>query len=128
LGEKRCDQLCREVRMVIEHHQFLADLTVLEHSGIDVILGMDWLTKHKGLVSCAPRFVELTHPDGDRIKFTPWYPKTVPMLCCMKEKTLEEIPVVCEYPDVFPEELPGMPPDRDIEFVIELIPRAGPVA
>jgi hypothetical protein len=36
--------------------------------------------------------------------------------------------VVCEYPDVFPEELPGMPPDRDIEFVIELIPRTAPIA
>jgi hypothetical protein len=35
---------------------------------------------------------------------------------------LEEIPVVCEYPNVFPDELPGMPPNRDVEFVIELQP------
>jgi hypothetical protein len=44
------------------------------------------------------------------------------------EPTLEEVPVVCEYPDVFPEELPGMPPDRDIEFIIELIPGTAPIA
>jgi hypothetical protein len=42
--------------------------------------------------------------------------------------TLDQVPVVCEYPDVFPEELPGMPPDRDIEFVIELIPGIAPIA
>jgi hypothetical protein len=41
---------------------------------------------------------------------------------------LEEVPVVNEYPDVFPEELPDMPPDRDIEFVIDLIPGTSPIA
>ena len=46
----------------------------------------------------------------------------------MEAKTLEEVPVVDEYPDVFLEELPGMPPDRDIEFVIDLIPRTSPIA
>jgi len=38
------------------------------------------------------------------------------------------VPVVCEYPDVFPEELPGMPPNRDVEFVIDLLPSMGPIA
>ena len=38
------------------------------------------------------------------------------------------MPVVCEYPDVFPEELPGMPPDQDVEFVIDLLPGMGPIA
>jgi hypothetical protein len=42
--------------------------------------------------------------------------------------TLDQVPVVCEYPDVFPEELPGMPPDRDIEFMIELILGLAPIA
>jgi hypothetical protein len=41
---------------------------------------------------------------------------------------LEEIPVVCDYPDVFPDDLPGMPPDRDIEFVIELQPGTAPIS
>jgi hypothetical protein len=46
----------------------------------------------------------------------------------MEAKTLEGVPVVNEYSDVFPEELPGMPPDRDIEFVIDLIPGTSPIA
>ena len=50
------------------------------------------------------------------------------MVFSMETKTLEEIPVVKEYPDVFPEELPGMPPDRDIGFVIDLAPRNSPIA
>jgi hypothetical protein len=41
---------------------------------------------------------------------------------------LDEIPVVCEYPDVFPDELPGTPPDRDVEFVIELQPGTAPIS
>ena len=49
-------------------------------------------------------------------------------MCNMKGMSMEEIPVVREYPDVFPEELTELPPDRDIEFVIELMPGAGPVA
>jgi hypothetical protein len=43
-------------------------------------------------------------------------------------KTLEDIRVVSEFPDVFPEDLPGMPPDRDIEFSIELIPGTAPIS
>jgi hypothetical protein len=50
------------------------------------------------------------------------------MVFSMEAKPLEGVPVVNEYPDVFPEELPGMPPDRDIEFVIELIPGTSPIA
>ena len=42
------------------------------------------------------------------------------MLCTLEAKSVEQVLVVCEYPDVFPEELPGMPPDRDVEFVIDL--------
>ena len=54
--------------------------------------------------------------------------KPKPMVCNMEAKTLEEVPIVCEYPNVFPEELPGMPPDRDIEFIIDLLLGTGPIA
>ena len=50
------------------------------------------------------------------------------MVFSMEAKSLEEVPVVNEYPDVFPKELPGMPSDRDIEFVIDLVPRTAPIA
>jgi hypothetical protein len=46
----------------------------------------------------------------------------------MIELPLKKIPVVCEYVDVFPEELPGMPPDRDIEYAIELQPGTTPIS
>ena len=45
-----------------------------------------------------------------------------------KGTTLEDIRVVNEFPDVFPEELPGMPPEREVEFVIELKPGTAPIA
>jgi hypothetical protein len=46
----------------------------------------------------------------------------------MNGKSLENIKVVCDYPDVFPDELPGMPPDREIEFVINLLPGTTPIS
>ena len=51
-----------------------------------------------------------------------------PIVFSMEAKSLEGVPVVNEYPDVFPEELLGMPPDRDIEFVIDLVPGTSPIA
>ena len=50
------------------------------------------------------------------------------MLCALEAKTVEEVAVVNEYPNVFPEELLGMPPDQDVEFVIDLLPGTGPIA
>jgi hypothetical protein len=50
------------------------------------------------------------------------------MVFNMESKSIKDVLVVREYPDVFPEELPGMPPDRDIEFVIDLIPGTSPIA
>jgi hypothetical protein len=44
------------------------------------------------------------------------------------ERTLEDVPLVCEYLDVFPKELPGLPPDRDVEFMIDLVPGTAPIA
>ena len=67
--------------------------------------------------------------DGTHVKFAATKPASK-LLChtSVAAPTMDEIPVVCEYPDVFPEELPGMPPDRDIEFIIELVPGTGPIA
>jgi len=116
------------VSITIEGYPFLADLTLLPSEGLDVILGMDWLTHHKGVISCSPRYVEITHPSGHIIRCKPNQGKAVSMLCALEAKTVEEVTVVNEYPDVFPEELPGMPPDRDVEFVIDLLPGTGPIA
>ena len=50
------------------------------------------------------------------------------MVCNIQATTIEEVPVVCEYPDVFPKDLPGMPLDRDLEFIIDLIPGTAIIA
>jgi hypothetical protein len=96
---------------------FVANLIVLESKGIDVILGMDWLSKHKVLIDCAKKSVKLTVPEGKRMEF----------VTELDASQGSEVPVVNEFPDVFPNELPGMPPDRDIKFVIELKPGTSPI-
>ena len=107
--------------------EFLADLVVLKSKGIDVILGMDWLSRHNGLIGCTDKVVHLTNPEGVRVTCHTRGSGSDPMVFSMEAKPLEEVPVVNEYPDVFPEELPGMPPDRDIEFVIDLVPGTSPI-
>jgi hypothetical protein len=59
---------------------FTADLTVLPSEGIDVILGMDWLTAHKGVISCLPRLVTLEHPSGKKVEVEPLKSRDVPQV------------------------------------------------
>jgi hypothetical protein len=94
-----------------------------------VILGKDYLTKYDGVISCAKRMVTLTGQQGERIEINVSMPATTKaMVNQLEEKSLEHIRILCEYPDVFPEELPGMPSDHDIEFSIELLPGTTPIS
>jgi hypothetical protein len=104
---------------------FLADLTVLPSQGIDVILGMDWLTKHKGIISCTSKTVLLTNRQGKAVSCQAQLPANDPM---MFNLAAENISVIEEFMDVFSEELPGMPPERGVEFYIDLIPGTTPIA
>ena len=108
--------------------EFQADLVVLKTEGLDIILGMDWLKRQHGNISCRDRAVTLTNHNGIIVKCYPQAPTAEPMICNVHATTIEEVPVICEYPDVFPEELPRMPPDRDLEFIIDLIPKTAPIA
>jgi hypothetical protein len=114
------------VNLKIRGLDFVFNHIVLESKGIDVILGMDWLSKHKVLIDCSKKSVKLTTPEGKEIEFVVEPVVTAKGVANhMKVNQLDasqgsEVPVVNEFPDVFLEELPGMPPDRDIEFVIEL--------
>jgi hypothetical protein len=121
-GDIKCQLGCPRVRTILSGVEFLADLVVLKSKGIDVILGMDWLSQHHGLISCADKVVHLTNPDAIQVTCHTRGHMLDIMVFNMEAKSIEDVPVVQEYPDVFPEELPGMPPDRDIEFVIDLIP------
>jgi hypothetical protein len=126
-------QLCLQVNPKIRGVDSVVNLIVLESKGIDVILVMDWLSKHKALIDCAKKSVKLTTPDGKELEFV-----AEPMVTAKgvanhaKMNQLDAsqesgVPVVNEFLDVFLEDLPGMPPDRDIEFVIELKPSTAPI-
>jgi hypothetical protein len=128
-GELRATHSCPQTKIEIRGLGFLVELIILESSGIDVILGIDYLTKYDRVISCAKRMVTLTNPQGERIEVNISMPATTEtMVNQLEEKSLEHIRIVCEYPDVFSEELPGMPPNRDIEFSIELLPETTPIS
>jgi hypothetical protein len=123
-----CRLGCCRVRIILSGVEFLVDLVVLKSKRINVSIGMDWLILHDGHIGCIDKVVHLTNPDGVQVICHTRGSGPDLMIFSMEAKTLEEVPVVEEYPDVFPEELPGMPPNRDIEFVIDLIPRTSPIA
>jgi hypothetical protein len=127
-GDIKCQLGCSQVRTILSRVVFLADLVVLMSKGIDVILEMHWLSQHHGLISCAGKVVHLTNPDGVQVTCHTRGHRPNIMVFSMEVKSIEDVPIVRAYPDVFPDELPGMPPDRDIEFVIDLIPGTSPIA
>jgi hypothetical protein len=120
-GELRATHSCPQTKIEIRGLSFLLEMIILESSGIDVILEIDYLTKCDGVISCAKRMVTLTSPQGERIEVNVSMPATAgAMINQLEEKSLKHIRIVCKYLDVFLEELPGMPHDHDIEFSIQL--------
>jgi hypothetical protein len=132
-GDMPARQLCPKVNLKIRGVDFVANLIVLESNGIDVILGMDWLSKYKVLIYCAKKSVKMTTSEGKEMEFITELVVTANGVAnCAKVNQLDasqgsEVPVVNKFPDVFPEELPSMPPDRDIEFMIKLKPGIAPI-
>jgi hypothetical protein len=127
-GELIVNAGCRDLILEIGKYKFPTHLVVLDSQGLDVILGKDWMTTYEGVIDCANRAITLTTPEGRRIRYKSNLDFKDIRLNHLKAVSLDEVTVVREYPDVFPEELPGMPPDRDIEFLIELLPGTGPIA
>jgi hypothetical protein len=122
-SEMRTKQICPAISITIRGVDFLANLIVLDSKGIDIILGMDWLRKYDGVILCAKRAIRLTKEDGTIVEFNVVIQaEQVSLLNKVQGTSLNKVRVAQEYPDVFPEDLPGMPSDRDIEFIIELLP------
>jgi hypothetical protein len=90
--------------ILIEGATFQANILILDKLGLDVILGMNWLGKHDGVIKCGPHTIDLLHPFENRVLLS-LAKKEVCLYALMgtKATALENIPVVCEYPDVFPE-------------------------
>jgi hypothetical protein len=128
-GELRATHSCPQTKIEIRGLSFIVELIILESSGIDVILGIDYLTKYDGVIPFAKSMVTLTSPQGERIEVNVSMPVIAEaMVNQLEKKSLEHIRIVCEYLDIFPEELPGMPPNHDIEFSIELLPGTAPIS
>ncbi|GKD02332.1 retrotransposon protein, putative, ty3-gypsy subclass [Tanacetum coccineum] len=109
-------------------HPFNIDLMLVELGSFDVIIGMDWLANHHAVIVCDEKIVQIPYRDevlivqGDRsVTKKETEDKS-------EEKRLEDVPTVRDFPEVFPEDLPGLPPKRQVEFQIGLVPGAAPVA
>jgi hypothetical protein len=128
-GNISSSTLVKSVPLQLGSKIFQTNLLTLGLDGIDVILGMDWMTHHKVFLDIAERRIEITSPAvGVSTLYLPLRGSMDPSAYVLIATSLEDIPVVCDYPDVFPDDLPGMPLDRDIEFVIELEPGTAPIS
>ncbi|XP_076939940.1 uncharacterized protein LOC143608929 [Bidens hawaiensis] len=131
-------------------HDMPVQLLPMELAGFDVILGMDWLAANQAQILCNEKAIEILTPnrkiiriagnkDSGRIGIIS---KTKASHCLGKgclafmayvtkepeSKKIEEVPIVSEFKDVFPDELPGIPPDREVEFKIDLVLGTTPIA
>ncbi|XP_057250763.1 uncharacterized protein LOC104884646 [Beta vulgaris subsp. vulgaris] len=140
----------RDVTISLLGTNLPADLKEFSTTEFDVILGMDWLSKYHAHMHCRDQKVTLRSPCSKRISYSGVVLKKgvkivsalkMPklrqngehvFLCMVKDLTqevkLEDILVVLEYPDVFPDELLGIPPERDVEFSINLTPGTAPLS
>ncbi|XP_028127120.1 uncharacterized protein LOC114323659 [Camellia sinensis] len=99
-GQTRVNLVCKSCELGISGSYLICDLRVMDMSDFDVIIGMDWLSVHRAIIDC-------------------YYEN-------QKDPGLPH--VVCEYADVFPDELPGLSPKRDIDLTIELQPGTSPIS
>jgi hypothetical protein len=124
------NQVVKDVKIEIGDREFLADLVVLPGVGIDVILGMKWMSGNGVLINTTTRMVMLKDPI-DKKGFLVQLPHDITIHNAANAtltKAIEDIPVVCEFLDVFPNDLPILPPDHEVEFKIELILGTTPIS
>ncbi|GJX41847.1 putative reverse transcriptase domain-containing protein [Tanacetum coccineum] len=114
---------------VVTGHPFNIDLMPVELGSFDVIIGMDWLRRCHVVIVCDEKLVQI--PYGNE---TLTFCGNETHISAKKEedkserKQIKDVPIVRDFPEVFPEDLPGLPPARPVEFQIDLIPGAAPVA
>ena len=139
------DRVVRDSRVLIGGQEFPTDLVALDMRDFDVVLGMDWLSRHRATLDCYKKEVKLHRPGKLEVKFRGLCRElSSSMISTMaaqrmlrkgcqgylayvvetgKEGPLvDEIPVVREFLDVFPDDIAGLPPEREVEFTIDLIP------
>jgi hypothetical protein len=120
-GRMETKHIVRKIPLDLGGMVFKVSLIVLDGQGIDVILGMGWMKRHKVLLDTVARVGHLDSLVHGSTTIQLSLPSVVPPLVHhTAAQNLEDILVAYEFSDVFLEDLPGMPPNRDVEFVIEL--------
>ena len=145
------DRVIRDSRVLIGGQEFPADLVALDMRDFDVVLGMDWLPRHRATLDCYKKEVKFHRQGKLEVKFRgirrELYSNIIFAMEAQRmlrkgcqgylayvmetenEGTLvDEIPVVIEFPDVFPDDIAGLPPDRKVEFTIDLILGTEPIS
>nr|GEX20194.1 hypothetical protein [Tanacetum cinerariifolium] len=125
------NMIVRGCRLELEGHTFIINLIPFGHGSFDVIIGMDWLSKLRAKIVCFEKIVQIPLSNRDILEVHGEHPEgNLKQLKTMKvnESKLKDIPVVREFPDVFLEDLSGLPPSREVEFHIDLIHGAMHVA
>ncbi|KZV25122.1 DNA/RNA polymerase superfamily protein [Dorcoceras hygrometricum] len=144
--------LFRGLELRLQGHLVTADLIVLPMPEFDLILGMDWLTKYGVVIDFQLRTVLVKPPRGEWFTFEANQNGKIPRiisalkaqsylrkggsgfllslssLVATSKPSLSDVEVVSEFPEVFPEDIYGLPPDRELEFAIDLVPGAAPVS
>ena len=145
-----CSKL-KGCKILVDGRELFVDLVLLDIRDFDIILGMDWLSANHATIDCSKKEVTFQPPTGPSFSFLGIrnVPR-VPIITAMKaqrmlnkgcagylasvievpekEIKISQVPVVQDFVDVFPEDLPGLPPDREIEFVIDLVPGTAPIS
>ena len=148
LGIKvRIGMICPDCKLEISGTLLTVDLKIMDMSEFDVILGMDWLTAYRVVIDCKRRRVAAYTQDGTRVVFqgdkhdilphivyeSRWQGQLAGWLASLtledEERPDLDLPrIVYEYVDVFLDEVPGLPPHRDIDFGVELHPGTSPIS
>jgi hypothetical protein len=129
-GQIFTKEVAYQVPVTLAERGFPTNMIVLKGQDIDVILGMNWLAQHKAILNTDIRTIRLSYGQEEVLLSIPVaipakltgivYEAIIP--------EIQDIMVVCEFPVIFPEDLPGLPPERDVEFVIELKPGTAPIS
>jgi len=123
-------RMCKSCPIEICGRKMNADMFVLNTKGYDAILVMTWLSKHHAVINCRDRSVTFRIPSTPEFQFIGEdreFRKKNRGVCGMTEVQEDSIPIVEEFMDVFAE-IPGLPPDREVEFNIDLLPSTAPIS
>jgi hypothetical protein len=129
-GQIFTKEVAFHVPVTLAERDFPTNMIVLKGQDIDVILGMNWLAQHKAIINTDLRTIRLSYGQEEVLLSIPVATPAKPFGSVYEAiiPKIQYILVVCEFPNVFPEDLPGLPPERDEEFVIELKPDTAPIS